>query len=159
MPRTKFDFHMARTATSIFTRTIGVLFLRVLLGLMFFLQGYAKIFWWKVGQAYEPAFKNLASKFPSQLVWAVGYTTSLLELIGGAMVILGIWRNRWLFVMAGIITTAAIGHSIETGVYDLAHVFPKAMIIALLLILPDEWDEFDVKHFIAWLKRRKNKSS
>jgi uncharacterized membrane protein YphA (DoxX/SURF4 family) len=141
---------MAITATSKFTRTVGVLFLRVLLGVIFFFQGYAKIFWYKVGGIYESAFKPLEAKLPTWLLWGTAYATSIIELVCGLMVILGFWRNRALFALAGVVIVASIGHGIESGIFDLQHIFPRAMLIALLLILPDEWDEWDVKHF--WRK-------
>ena len=145
---------MPRSATSLFTRTIGVLFLRVLLGVIFFFQGYAKIFNWGMGNLYQSAFKGLEAKLPTWVLWGTAYATSLAELVCGFMVILGIWRNRALFVLAGVVIIAAIGHGMESGIWDLQHVFPRAIMIAMLLILPDEWDEWDFKHFWKFITRR-----
>jgi uncharacterized membrane protein YphA (DoxX/SURF4 family) len=139
---------MPSSATSKFTRTIGVLFLRVFLGVLFFFQGYAKIFWFKIDGLYASAFQPLEAKLPTWLLWATAYATSIIELVCGLMVIFGFWRNRALFALAGVVIVATIGHGIESGIVDLQHLFPRAILIALLLILPDEWDEWDVKH--AW---------
>jgi uncharacterized membrane protein YphA (DoxX/SURF4 family) len=142
------------TATSKFTRTVGVLFLRVLTGILFFFQGYTKIFVWSVGGLYHNAFKSLEAKLPTWVLWGTAYATSLIELICGLMVIFGVWRNRALFVLAGVIIIVSIGHGLESGIFDLQHIFPRAILIALLLILPDEWDEWDLKHFWARLRRK-----
>jgi uncharacterized membrane protein YphA (DoxX/SURF4 family) len=146
---------MPRTATSKFTRTVGVLFLRVLLGCIFFFQGYAKIFWFGMGNLYASAFAGLESKLPTWLLWGTAYATSLIEVVCGFMVIVGFWRNRALFALAGVVIIATIGHGIESGIFDLQHIFPRAILIAFLLILPDEWDEWDAKHFWKRFTRKK----
>lgn len=145
---------MPRSATSKFTRTIGILFLRVLLGVIFFFQGYAKVFWWGMGGVYQKAFTGLEGRLPSWVLWGTAYATSILELISGILLILGVWTNRTLFVLAGILIVVSIGHGIESGIFDLQHIFPRAILVALLLILPDEWDEWDVKHLWHKLTRK-----
>ncbi len=145
---------MSRSATSKFTRTVGILFLRVLLGVIFFFQGYAKVFWLGMSGVYKNAFAGLEGRLPSWLLWGTVYTTSILELICGFLLILGIWTNRNLFVLAAILIVASIGHGIESGIFDLQHIFPRAILVALLLILPDEWDEWDVKHLWHKITRK-----
>jgi uncharacterized membrane protein YphA (DoxX/SURF4 family) len=145
---------MPRSATSKFTRTVGVLFLRVLLGVIFFFQGYAKVFWWKAGGVYEMAFKGLEGRLPSWVLWGTVYATSIIELVCGFLLILGIWTNRSLFVLAGVLIAVSIGHGLESGIFDLQHILPRALLIAMLLILPDEWDEWDFKHFWKKITRK-----
>ena len=71
------------------------------------------------------------------------------------MVVFGIWRNRALFVLAGVLIVVTIGHGIESGIVDMQHIFPRAILLALLLVLPDEWDEWDFKKLV-WKLRRKS---
>ena len=73
---------------------------RIITGLMIIEHGMAKIIGWPV----VPAFANLQ---PFSLIGAAGF----IELIGGALLILGLWTQPVAFILAGEMAFAYfIGH-------------------------------------------------
>ena len=73
-------------------RSIAVLIIRLILGLIFLMQGFGKVFNWGVEQVYKAdffygTFKDL---LPDFIIRATAYYTSYIELIGGLLLILGL---------------------------------------------------------------------
>jgi hypothetical protein len=59
------------------SRTAAVLFTRALLGLIFLMQGYGKIFTFTVPKVYDMFFKAFETTWlPKWLIWGTAYYTS-----------------------------------------------------------------------------------
>jgi uncharacterized membrane protein YphA (DoxX/SURF4 family) len=135
-------------------RSIALLTLRLLLGFIFFLQGYGKVVTWGVENLYAmdffgPAYKGV---LPEALTHFTAYYTSYVELIGGALLILGLLRNYALYALASVLVIVTFGHGLVEPVWDLAHVFYRAVLLVALLLLPREWDPYALD---KWLQKRK----
>lgn len=60
-----------------FARAAGILFIRVLLGVIFLMQGYRKIFTFGVGKVYDLFFKDFEKTFlPKWIIQSTAYFTS-----------------------------------------------------------------------------------
>lgn len=130
-------------------------FLRNLLGLIFFFQGLGKIFIWGFSGMYENAFKPLENIFPVWWLQATMFGTTFVELSGGALLILG-WKRRWALTALGLdLLVVSFGHGVQAPVWDLSHVFPRAILLAGLLLLPENWDHWSVD---ALLKKRRTEN-
>ena len=75
-------------------RAWAVLFARGVLGLIFFMAGVYKVFsLTPVGHAHKWFVDPYADTFlPAWSLWATGLTIPLVELVGGALVLIG-WRT------------------------------------------------------------------
>ncbi len=132
-----------------FPQVFAVLLTRILLGMLFLSQGYDKLFGLKpsaVLETFEPAFRNkgINSKF---LLSAI-YLTSILELAGGFLLILGLLKYPALNILGIDLIIVSIGFSIISPVWDLKHVFPGFLLLLILLLLPPEWDIYSFDNFL-----------
>lgn len=122
---------------------------RLFLGCLFFFQGYDAVM--KVGaknvsRAYEYDF---ASKgIPKFITVCAAWFTSYTELLGGLLLILGLFEYPALYLLAVNLLVAAIGFGIHTAMWDTRHVFPRLVLIIFLLTVPPHWHAWTLDHFI-----------
>jgi len=126
---------------------------RIILGILFFMQAYDKVF--KIGlkqvvEAYElPVNNPLSSNF---LVWSGTIYTSYCELIGGALLILGLFTNIALYFLAIDLAVATLGFCLQSPLYDMKFVWNRLMILGFLLIAPIEWNLFSLDRLFGLIK-------
>ena len=126
------------------TRSAGMLFLRALLGIIFLMQGYGKVFTFGVSKVYEMFFKAFESTIlPKWLIWSTAYFTSYVELICGGLLLLGLFRKFALYLLAIDLLAVSFGHGLMEPIWDLSHVIPRAILLAALFLLPAEWDKWN----------------
>jgi uncharacterized membrane protein YphA (DoxX/SURF4 family) len=134
-------------------RKTGMLFIRVLLGIIFFFQGYGKIFTMGVSQVYDRFFKEFEStRLPNWLILTTAYYTSYAELIGGLLLIAGLFRKQAMYLLALDLLIVSFGHGFMEPIWDLSHVIPRAVLLAALFFLPESWDSWNLD---ALMKKRK----
>lgn len=134
-------------------RAWGVLFARVVLGLMFF-QGA----WWRVFELgpVEHARRFFVEPFtdsflPEWALWIAGTGVPFAELVGGALVLLGLWRLPGLVLLGAVLVTVTFGHLVAEPIYAFnAHVMPRLVLVVFLLVTPPGWDRFSVDE---WRRR------
>jgi len=126
------------------TRHAGMLFIRGLLGVIFLMQGYGKIFTTGVSNVYEMFFKTFETTFiPKWLIVATAYYTSYVELAGGLLLILGLFRKYALYALALDLIVVSYCHGLMEPIWDLQHVISRAVLLAALFLLPAEWDTWN----------------
>ena len=131
-------------------KSIAVLTLRLILGFIFLMQGFGKVFTWGVENVYNMDFfygtyKDLLPEF---IIRATAYYTSYVELIAGLLVVLGLKRDYALYALASVLVIVTFGHGLADPVWNLSHVMYRTMLLVTLLILPREWDKFSVDGLI-----------
>lgn len=130
-------------------RHIGVFVLRVLLGLIFLMAGYGKIFTFGTEAIYIDMLKQFQNTFlPKWLIWFTAYYTSYIELICGLLIILGFLRNISLYLLASILIIISFGHGLIEPIWDLQHLFFRTVFLVTLLLLPSDWDKYSVDTFL-----------
>jgi len=130
-------------------RNAGMFFIRVLLGIIFFMQGYGKIFTMGIHEVYERFFKEFEHTIlPKWLVVATAYYTSYAELIAGFLLIVGLFRKPAMYLLAADLLVVSFGHGFMEPIWDLSHVIPRAILLASLFFLPGEWDQWNADAFI-----------
>jgi uncharacterized membrane protein YphA (DoxX/SURF4 family) len=123
----------------------GLFFIRTLLGIIFFMQGYGKIFTISVNKVYEMFFKDFENTFlPKWLIVFTAYYTSYIEMIGGFLLIIGLFRRYAMYLLAIDLLIVSFGHGLMEPIWDLSHVIPRAILLAALLLLPAQWDKWNV---------------
>ena len=130
-------------------RSIGILTMRLLLGFIFFWQGYGKVFKFGVDNVYNNFFKKTYEELlPDFLVLGTAYFTTFAELIAGFLVVIGLGRDWALYTLAAVLVVVTFGHGLAEPIWDTSHVLVRAIFLIPLLLLPKEWDVFSVDHFI-----------
>jgi uncharacterized membrane protein YphA (DoxX/SURF4 family) len=130
------------------SRAMGVLGLRCLIGIIFFWQGFGKVFEFGVDNVYHNFFTagmGLQETFlPVWLLKFTAYFTSYAELIGGALLILGFFRYWTYVMMALVLLIVSFGHGLVEPIWDLQHVVFRAILLFPLFFFPREWDRWNL---------------
>ena len=139
----------------VINRNIALLTLRLILGFIFLMQGYGKVFNWGVENVYNADFfygtyKNLLPEFVIRLT---AYYTSYTELIGGLLLIVGFKTNYALYALASVLVIVTFGHGLAEPIWDLSHVVFRAILLVSLLLLPKEWDRFSIDYLMTSRKQ------
>ncbi len=125
------------------------LLLRVFCGVIFVYQGYDKLFKIKISGVTQ-AFQMNAQKnnIPDFLLSGAAVYTSFAEFIGGLLLILGLFKNYALLVLGVDLIIVAMGFSMMEPVWDMRHVFPRLIMVFVLLILPEDWEYLSIDQLI-----------
>jgi putative oxidoreductase len=113
---------------------------RVFLGFIFFFQGYDAVFNIKINnviETYQNMFEN--RKMPKFLIVLASWYTSYTEFFCGFLLIFGLFEYVALFLLGINLIVAAIGFGLNTPIWDPKHVFPRLVLILLLLLVPQAW--------------------
>ena len=127
-----------------FNQKIAVFLMRVLLGLILFMQCHVKVFKFTVEGMYENMFTPYETMLPKFLVVFAAYFTTYVELIGGLLLIIGLFRNWVLYAVGLVLLIVAFGHGLQEGIWDMSHVMYRGILLIGLLLLPEEWDVWQV---------------
>ncbi|MBP6334261.1 MAG: DoxX family protein [Bacteroidia bacterium] len=126
-----------------FNSAFAVFILRVITGILFFFQGYDKIFNVKINNVVR-TFQDPISKswIPNSLLSPFAWITALIELIAGVLLILGLFKNSVLMLLGLDLLLVAFAFSSIKAMWDMQFFFPRLVFILLLLLLPPEWDRW-----------------
>ncbi len=132
-------------------RVIAVLTIRLVLGFIFLMQGYGKVFTMGVENVYSADFflGTYQDILPNFLIKLTAYFTSYAELIGGLMLVIGWKRDVALYLLASVLVVVTFGHGLASPIWDLSHVSFRLIPLATLLLLPKEWDRYSLD---GWLQ-------
>ena len=131
-------------------KTVAVLTMRLVLGFIFLMQGYGKVFKFGVNNVYENFFKaSHGELLPEFLLQATAYYTSYIELIGGLLLVIGLARDYVLYALASVLVIVTFGHGLSEPIWDLSHVMYRLILLVALLLLPKAWDRFSVDYIIG----------
>jgi thiosulfate dehydrogenase (quinone) large subunit len=138
-------------------RSWGLLFARLVLGLIFFMAGVWKVFQLGPLEHARKYFLPFADTFlPVWSLWFVGVTVPLVELIAGGLVILG-WRTREALITLGfVLAIVTFGHLLKEPLYEFhTHVIPRLALLLFILVLPRRDDRFSIDYLLDYLLRRR----
>ena len=86
---------------------------------------------------------------PSRSLWAVGVTIPFIELIGGALVLLGLRTRDALIALGAVLVIVTFGHLLHDALFDFSgHVIPRLALLLFVLSLPREDDRFALDYFL-----------
>jgi len=136
-------------------RAWALLLARWILGLIFAMAGFWKVFTLGPLQHASGMFvEPYADTFlPAWSLWLTGATIPAIELIAGALLLVG-WRVREaLRALGAVLVIVTFGHLLAQPLYPFnQHVVPRAALVFLLLWLPRSEDRFTLE---SWLARRR----
>jgi len=139
-------------------RYAALIILRTLIGLIFFMQGYGKVFNFGIENLHHSFFVQYESTFlPKWLIWFTVYYTSFTELICGLLLTLGMFKQISLYFLGSVLIIISFGHGLLEPVWDLQHLFFRAAMLIALLLLPESWDKYKLDAFIVLKKKEGQK--
>ncbi len=137
--------------SSVSGRIWALLFARLVLGLIFFMAGVWKVFQLGPLQHARKYFLPFADTFlPVWSLWAVGVAIPFVELIAGALVILGFRVREALIALGFVLAIVTFGHLLKEPLYEFhTHVIPRLALLLFVLMLPREDDRLSLDHFLT----------
>jgi uncharacterized membrane protein YphA (DoxX/SURF4 family) len=136
-------------------RAYAIFLARVILGFIFLMAGVWKVFQLGPLQHARQLFvEPYAQTFlPRWSLWAMGVTIPLVELLAGALVLVG-WHTRAaLFALGGVLMIVTFGHLLLEPLYEFhTHVIPRTALLLFVLAMPQRDDRFSLD---SWLARRR----
>ena len=138
-------------------RAWAIFFARGVLGLIFFMAGVWKVFeLTPVGHAHRYFVDPYANTFlPVWSLWAVGATIPVVELLAGALLILGLRVRVALIALGFVLLVVTFGHLLKEPLYEFhTHVIPRLALLLFVLMVPRKEDRFSLD---ARLERSKSR--
>jgi thiosulfate dehydrogenase [quinone] large subunit len=129
----------------------AIFFARAVVGLIFFMAGVWKVFeLGPVGHVRRYFLPFQDTFLPTWSLWAVGFAIPFVELIAGALLILGLLTRPALISLGFVLVIVTFGHLLHQPLYALhEHVIPRLALVLLVLLLPREWDRYSIDSLMA----------
>jgi uncharacterized membrane protein YphA (DoxX/SURF4 family) len=131
-------------------RSWAVLFARLVLGLIFF-AGIWKVFQLGPLEHARKYFLPFADTFlPIWSLWVVGVVVPLVELIAGALLLVGLRVREALLALGGVLVIVTFGHLLREPLFNFSgHVIPRLALLLFLLWCPRELDRFSLDYLLV----------
>jgi uncharacterized membrane protein YphA (DoxX/SURF4 family) len=125
-----------------------VLFARLILGLIFFMAGIWKTFQLGPVEHVRKYFLPFSDTFlPVWSLWMVGLAIPVIELVAGALVILGLRTRDALIALGAVLVIVTFGHLLRDPLFNFSgHVIPRLALLLFLLWCPRELDRFSLDY-------------
>ena len=132
-------------------RAWALLFARLVLGLIFFMAGLMKVFQLGPLEHARKYFLPFADTFlPIWSLWLVGVVIPFIELIAGALVILGLRTRDALIALGCVLVIVTFGHLLHDALFSFTnHVIPRLALLLFLLWSPREADRFSIDYWLS----------
>lgn len=86
---------------------------------------------------------------PTWSLWAVGFAIPFIELLAGALLLLGFRVHAALVSLGIVLVLVTFGHLLKAPLYPFhEHVFPRLALLLFLLAMPGADDYFSLDHFL-----------
>ena len=143
--------HVMVTPPESRSRAWALLFGRLTLGLIFFMAGVFKVFsLTPVGHVRRWFLPYQDTFLPTWSLWAVGLAIPFIELLAGALLLLGLRVYPALLALGTVLVVVTFGHLLRDPLYPFhEHVIPRLALLLFLLVLPRHEDVFSLDHFLA----------
>ena len=130
------------------------MFARVMVGILFFMAG-----WWKcftltpMAHARGAFVEGYAETWiPAFLLWGLGLAIPVVELVAGALLIVGLRTREALVTIGFVLLIVTYGHALDEPLYSIqGHILPRGLLMLIALVLPSEEDKLSVD---SWRLRR-----
>ena len=116
---------------------VAALIARIVLGILFFMQGYDKIFGIGLKQTeagVEEAMQQ--THLPRGLIRFITIISSVIELAGGVLLVAGWMIYPALFLLGLDLLVVVFGMSLRQPLWDMRFVWPRLVLVIFLLVLP-----------------------
>ena len=131
-------------------RSWALLFARLVLGLIFFMAGFWKVFQLGPLEHARKYFLPFADTFlPVWSLWLAGVTIPVIELVAGALLLLGLRVREALFALGGVLVIVTSGHLLHEPLFNFSgHVIPRLALLLFLLWCPRDDDRYSLDQLL-----------
>jgi uncharacterized membrane protein YphA (DoxX/SURF4 family) len=124
---------------------MATLLVRVVLGVLFFMQGYDKIFKIGIGATAEAALTPVTYRiFGKSIFKMLVLVSSWIELVAGALLIAGFQRYAAFILLSADMLVTGIIFTLIKPMWDMQFYFPRIAMLVFLMIIPPGWDIFNI---------------
>lgn len=126
---------------------LAFLLMRVVLGILFLMQGYDKVFGLglqKTERGVEEAMRG--TRLPVFLIKIISVISSVVELAGGIMLIAGFLIYPVLALLGIDLLLVVFAMSLREPLWNMRDVWPRLVLILALLLLPASFDRLSLDH-------------
>lgn len=128
-------------------------FSRVLVGLLFGMAGYYKVFVQgpaaHAAQWFTVPYAN--NWMPHWLLLATGVTVPFVEFTAGWLLVIGLFRRQAAIALGFLLILVTYGHELKEPLFNVtSHVLPRFLLLIPVWILPLESDRFS----LDWITNR-----
>jgi len=129
---------------------MATLMVRVVLGILFFAQGYDKIFKIGINAVVDAASTvDMHRILGKGLLKASVLLSSWVELLAGALLIAGFQKDVALIALSADMIVAGIIFTLIKPMWDMQFYFPRLAMLVFMAIIPPGWDIW----CIDWMMR------
>ncbi|MGH9318825.1 MAG: DoxX family membrane protein [Vicinamibacteria bacterium] len=133
-------------------------FARGIVGILFFMAG-----WWKcfeltpVGHTQRLFLEAYADTWiPEFLLWFFGLSIPVLELVAGALLLIGFRTREALIALGFILLVVTYGHALKEPLFSIqGHIFPRGLLVLAALALPAEEDRLSLDYWLGAHPRKR----
>jgi len=126
------------------------LLLRLVTGMLFFFQGYDKIFKVKIDNVTRTFDDPMNPSFwPKPLLKPMIILSSFAEMIGGIFLFLGLFRFYTLSVLSFDMLFIVFTFSSIKAMWDMQYFFPRFLFIIILWAIPFSADVYNLDKFLG----------
>ena len=137
-------------------RAWALFFARSVLGLIFFMAGVWKVFQLGPLEHARKYFLPFSDTFlPIWSLWLVGVTIPFVELLGGALLLIGLRVRDALVALGAVLVIVTFGHLLHEPLFNFSgHVIPRLALLLFLLWCPREQDGYSIDRALTRLRAR-----
>jgi uncharacterized membrane protein YphA (DoxX/SURF4 family) len=137
-------------------RSWALLFARLVLGLIFFMAGVWKVFQLGPLNHARKYFLPFADTFlPVWSLWLTGVVIPFVELIAGALIIIGLRTREALVALGFVLAIVTFGHLLREPLYEFhTHVIPRLALLLFILVLPSRDDRFSIDYLLRRVRKQ-----
>jgi uncharacterized membrane protein YphA (DoxX/SURF4 family) len=136
----------------------AALFTRVIVGLIFGMAGFAKVFTLTpMGHAQKYFTGPYAETWiPYWMLLAAGVTVPFIELIAGWLLVVGLFRRPASIALGFVLILVTYGHLLKEALYSpQGHIFPRTLLLIPTWILSTQDDVWSLDYLLLHLRLRK----
>lgn len=111
-----------------------------------------------VGHAHKYFVDPYADTFlPTWSLWFTGVTVPVVELVAGALLIVGLRVREALLGLGFVLLLVTFGHLLKEPLYPFhTHVIPRLALLLFILMLPREEDRYSLDRLFSKMIRSPN---
>ena len=128
-------------------RAAAIFLARGILGTVFFVAGVYKTFiWGPVAHARELFVVPYANTIlPEWSLWLTGTIVPPVELVAGALVLIGLWTRPALLALAAVLVLVTFGHLLVSPTQSIfMFIMPRSALVLIVLLHPADADRYSV---------------
>ena len=133
-------------------RSWAILVARLVLGLIFGMAGWGKIFRMGAAEHARRLFVEPYAKkwIPTWMLWTFGIVIPYLEFVAGWLVFVGLFVQPALLVLSLVLVKVTYGHLLENFLYRFSeHVIPRLALVLFLLVMTRSEDILSLDHLLG----------